>query len=137
MAERYSLSTTYVADTHSLIWYLIGSPQLGVRARQAIDDAVSGRAALIIPVIVLAKLVLLVEKGRILASLDAMLALLHGQEGFLIQPLSVEVVLIIRGPSQLPDIHDRLIVAEALMHNAALITRDRAITSSDLVSVLW
>ncbi len=135
--ELLSRSATYVTDTHSLIWYLIGSPRLGDDARRAFDDAVSDQATVLIPAIVLAELILLLEKGRILASLDAMLALLRDQAAFLIQPLSTEVVLTIRDLSQLPDIHDRLIVAEALAYDVALITQDRAITTSGLVPVVW
>jgi hypothetical protein len=39
--------------------------------------------------------------------------------------------------STLPDIHDRLIVAETLDLGAALITRDQGITASGLVEVVW
>ena len=37
----------------------------------------------------------------------------------------------------LPDIHDRLIVAEAMIQNMPLISFDEAITKSKLVDVVW
>ena len=127
----------YMTDTHGLIWYLIGSPRLSNRARRTFDDVVSNQAILYIPVIVLAELIMLLEKRRIVADLDDMLALIQDQEAFLLQPLSSDVTLAIRDLPGLSDIHDRLIVAEAQAHNAILITQDRTITASGLVSVVW
>jgi PIN domain nuclease of toxin-antitoxin system len=51
--------------------------------------------------------------------------------------LTLEVTLGIRELSVLPDMHDRLIVAEARAREAALISVDRAITASALVNVVW
>ena len=37
----------YVADTHSLIWYLTASPRLGKEAKSAFDRVAAGQARLI------------------------------------------------------------------------------------------
>lgn len=41
----------YVTDTHSLLWYLGGSPKLSSKAKQAFDEAHAGRAKIIVPII--------------------------------------------------------------------------------------
>ena len=71
----------YVSDTHALLWYLGGSPQLSMTARAAFDEAVSGSNQVIVPAIVLAELVMLAEKrrraidvNRIVATLQSILA---------------------------------------------------------------
>jgi PIN domain nuclease of toxin-antitoxin system len=52
-------------------------------------------------------------------------------------PLEPDTALGIEALSALPDIHDRLIVAEARAQNAALITRDAAVTAARLVITVW
>ena len=127
----------YVADTHALVWYLGGSPLLGDAARQAFDEVASGDGLVIVPAISLAELVMMSEKGR--SAIDAILitAAIRAAPGFELRPLIPEVALSIRALTALPDIHDRLIVAEALANNATLITRDQLIVASGLVPTLW
>ena len=127
----------YVADTHALLWYLAGSPQLSSPARSAFDAAASGSNDVVVPAIVIAELVMLAEKRRGLADLDQVVATLRARPGFRLSTLTPELVLRIQKLTLHPDIHDRLIVAEALELDATIITRDRAITSSGLVKVVW
>ena len=51
--------------------------------------------------------------------------------------LSLARVLDLRALTDIPDMHDRFIVAEALARGATLITHDQAITASGLVPVMW
>lgn len=131
------MASTFIADTHSLLWYLQGSSQLGATAREVLDEVVAGTANLVIPIIVIAEMVLLLEKGRAAIDLDAILGTLHSLPAVTIAPLTLEVTLGIRKLSVLPDMHDRLIVAEARTRGAALISVDQAITASGLVDVVW
>jgi PIN domain nuclease of toxin-antitoxin system len=98
---------------------------------------VAGTANLVIPVMVMAEMVLLLEKGRAAIDLDAILGTLYSLPAVTVAPLTLEVTLGIRELSVLPDMHDRLIVAEARAREAALISVDRAITASALVNVVW
>lgn len=50
--------TGYVADTHSLVWYLGSPDRLGPLARRAFAEANAGRARIYVPVIVLAEIIL-------------------------------------------------------------------------------
>lgn len=127
----------YVTDTHALLWYLGGSNQLSTPAHLAFDEAMQQTSQVIIPAIVIAEMVLLVERRRVMADLSRMIATLKRQAGFQLVPLLPEVALQIRALIALPDIHDRLIVAETQAHNATLITRDMTITAARLVQTLW
>lgn len=62
---------------------------------------------------------------------------LRSAPGFRLTPLSPEAAIRIHSLITLSDIHDRLIVAEALETGATVITRDQAITASGLVLVVW
>jgi len=127
----------YVADTHALVWYLSGSSLLGEAARRAFDEAVTGESRVIITAIALAELVMMVEKGRVRVDMTIMLETLRAVPGFEMRSLTPDVALSIRSLAVLSDIHDRLIVAEAIASKATLITRDHSIAASGLVPTIW
>ena len=127
----------YVADTHALVWYLSGSAQLSLTARQVLDGAVRDEHQINIPAIVLAELVMLSEKHSGRFNLPRIVARLRQVPGFRLTSLSPDVALRIAELAELPDIHDRLIVAEALKLGASLLTRDQAIAESNLVTTIW
>jgi predicted nucleic acid-binding protein len=114
-----------------------GSPRLGEAARVAFDEAVSGIGRVVVPAIVLAEMVMLLEKRRAPIEIDRVVAELRSAPGFALKALKPEVVLRIKDLTAIPDIHDRLIVAEALSAGATVITRDRKIIRSGLVPTIW
>jgi PIN domain nuclease of toxin-antitoxin system len=129
--------TAYITDTHSLLWYLGGSPLLGANARSAFDEAAAGSGQVSVPAIVLAELIMLVEKRRRAVDAASIFAAVQAAPGFRFTSLTPQTALRIQSLTTLPDIHDRLIVAEAIETGATLITRDQAVTASGLVPVVW
>ncbi len=79
----------YVTDTHSLIWYLLDSPKLSSNANQAFLQIDSGEAKLIIPAIVIAEIIFLVQKERIKAELDDLFAKIQSSENFQVSTLGL------------------------------------------------
>ena len=129
--------TAYVADTHSLVWYL-GSPErLGPLARRAFAEANAGRARIYVPVIVLAELVFIVERGRIHVDVQGILRQLRTLPAFSVLPLRLATIQRLPALTSIPEMHDRLIAAEALAHKASVITRDRAIAEAGIVPTVW
>lgn len=127
----------YVADTHALVWYLTGSPHLSSGARQVFDDAVGGAHEILVSVIVLAELVMMAEKQRIVFNLASIMERLQSVPTYHLLDLTPSTVLRIQSLPHLPDIHDRLIVATALEAGATIITRDWTISRSRLAPVVW
>ncbi|MBM4432127.1 MAG: type II toxin-antitoxin system VapC family toxin [Chloroflexi bacterium] len=70
--------TLYVTDTHSLLWYLSASPRLSVAAKQAFDKAQAGKAKVLVPVIVIAEMIFLIEKGRVETDVDRIINRITG-----------------------------------------------------------
>lgn len=103
----------YVTDTHALIWYLVGSSRLSNRVRAVFDEAVAGNAQVIIPAIVIAEMVMLAEKHRTIQFRE-LLSELQAVPGFQFASLTPDTAIVIHQLTSLPDIHDRLITAEAL-----------------------
>jgi len=49
--------STYITDTHSLLWAFTRPSKLGEYARRAFEEIAKGESSLLIPVIVLAELI--------------------------------------------------------------------------------
>ena len=128
--------SNFITDTHALIWYLVGSSRLGSEARAHFDSAVEGESQIFIPAIVVAELIMFGEKHKTIAP-DKIFTKLRETPGFEFLPLLPETAEAIQPLTALSDIHDRLIVAEAMAQNMPLLSFDRSITKSKLVKVIW
>lgn len=125
----------YVVDTHALFWYLIDSPLLGPIAGAAFDEADTGHALIYIPAIVLAELYFLNEKkGHPLDFVTEYQRLAQSSQ-FVLLPFFPAIILDF--DSYAGDIHDRMIVVDALRLGAKLITRDKDIVASGVVTAVW
>ena len=127
----------YLTDTHSLLWYFTQPARLGSRASAAFAEVAVGTSRLLVPVIVLAELIFIIENKPISADFDRILRHLQASPNVRIVELSFARTLDLRALTAIPEMHDRMIVAEALAHRASLITRDRDITAAGLVPVVW
>lgn len=127
----------YVADTHALVFYLDDDARLGARARQAFMDAEAGTARIVVPMIVLAELAWIAERGRIGLNIQDVLQGLSEHPAFELAPLDEERIRAFVQLTSVPEMHDRLIATEARLRNATLLTRDAELTASGVVPVLW
>ena len=119
-----------VLDTHSMVWLLQGSTQLGQGARRRIQRA-ADTSCLKIPAIALWEFAMLVSRGRLVIDRDPAqwLAAALALPGIEVAPLTPEVAV---QSTRLPqafhgDPADRMIVATARVLDAVLITADKAI----------
>lgn len=128
---------TYIADTHSLLWYFARPDRLGNQARLVFDEVANGTANLFIPAIVVAELIFTVENKPIQANIDEILQGLVSSPNITLLDLTVKTTMRLQTLTAIPEMHDRLIVADAIEHQATLVTYDKAITNSELVTVVW
>lgn len=136
------MASSFVLDTHTLLWYLEGNKRLSQRARKIIA---SPESHLIIPIIALAEAGVIIEQHRTkIPSVSHLLNSLGTDSRFEVYPLTLDVFRrsMSSDASQIPELHDRLIVATALfLHDngikVGLITRDESITDADLVRIVW
>lgn len=131
----------YVADTHALVWHLFAESRLGKKALAVLTDAVAGNAKIYIPAVVIAEMIMVVEKRRIsgitMSQLEIELELMRSSINFEFLPLFPETVIQSHTLTAIPDIFDRLIVAEALRLGFPLLTGDSVIHASGLVTAIW
>lgn len=131
--------TDYVSDTHALIWYLEDSPRLGKEAARAFTECDQGASIIFVPTICIVEIVYLHEKGRIPVQLKTKLEdeFQNATTGLILLNLTVEIAnLVARVPRELvPDMPDRIIAASAIHMGLPLISRDKRITTADLVTI--
>jgi predicted nucleic acid-binding protein len=126
-----------VIDTHALVWYLTNDRRLGRRAAELLERT---ETRIVVPVIVLAELKYLHQRSRISLSFSAVQTIIGADDRCTIYPVTGEIVDLL--PLDL-EIHDALICATALAckrgfgEDTVVLTKDRAITESGLVTAVW
>lgn len=131
----------YVADTQAAIWHLFARQRLGPAARTVLQDADAGLVKIYLPEVALAEMIMVVERRRIqganLPQLFAYLQQMQNNRSYELLPLLPAHVIASHTLTAIPDIFDRLVVAETLRLGLPLITSDSVIHASGLVNVVW
>jgi len=129
-----------VADAHAVWWRLALSSRPGKQAQSVLNDIDAGYGILVIPAVALAEMMMIVEKARLPippSVIQSSIRRWRRSDNIWLTNLTPEIVFKARKLTAIPEIFDRLIVAETLMLKAPLITIDAAITQSKLVKVIW
>ena len=131
----------YVTDAHALLWHLFDPRRLGRAARAALLAGDSGTSQIYIPAVAVAEMIIVVQRGRLTAvampELLAQLNNIQARTSYTLLPLLPETVIGSHTLTAIPDIFDRLIVAEARRLAIPLVTHDVVISAAGLVSVVW
>jgi predicted nucleic acid-binding protein len=126
----------YVTDTHSLVWYFTEDSQLSKKALRVFEGTIK-KGIIIIPAVVLAEVMFIAKKGKIILTFEETPKRIETYENFDIAPLDVEILRVADKIEVDLEMHDKLIVATALYYNAALVTKDRRIKGCGACSTIW
>ena len=120
----------FVVDTHALWWYLRSPERLTTAASAVFRLAETGNATIIVPAIAVAEFYFLSAKlGQPIPPSD-LLAALDAVGGIELSDLGrAQLERLDRFP-EIPEMHDRLIAAEAAALDAPVVTRDETLTAS-------
>jgi PIN domain nuclease of toxin-antitoxin system len=98
----------------------------------------SEKGKLLVPDVVLLEISMLLRRGRVVLNVDGITFLSRVEELFEIVPVDARIA---DQAAQLDlphgDPFDRVITATAKVLGAPLLTRDRAITNSGVVAIVW
>jgi PIN domain nuclease of toxin-antitoxin system len=126
----------YVFDTHVLIWYFIGSKRLKRKLKEKIEEVRNTGGCLLVPTIVIAEALAIAEKGKVEFDFQGMYQLIKDEPEFEIVGFTPEIMEEVMH-TEIPEIHDRIIVATAKFYRARLLTKDKIILESGEVEQLW
>jgi len=125
----------YVLDTHVLIWYFIGSKRLKRKLKEKIEEVRNAGGRLLVPTIVLAEALAIAEKGKVEFDFQDMYQLIKNEPEFGIISFTAEILEEVMH-TEIPEIHDRIIVATARFYRAGILTKDKIILESGEVERL-
>lgn len=129
-----------VADTHTVLGYVLKNPKLSVPALRFIEDAASAGHSIVISPISLAEIVYLIEKGRLEEAVyDDLRGALADPDCVVEEaPFHAEIVAAMRqiARSEIPDMPDRIVAATAVYFGVPVISRDGRIRTST-VQTVW
>ncbi len=130
----------YVADTHSVIWYFNGKHSaLSPKVLAAFQKAENAEIVIYIPSVVFWETALLEKRGRIILKdgFEKWSRKVLSKSGFAIAHLETEIIAKSVGYNFNDDPFDAAVVATASEFEIPLITKDIAITESNLVEIFW
>ena len=119
----------FALDTHILIWYFIGSKRLKRKLKEKIEEVRNAGGRLLVPTIVLAEALAIAEKGKVEFDFHDMYQLITNEPEFEIIGFTPEILEEVTH-TEIPEIHDRIIVATAKFYRAGLLTKDKIILES-------
>jgi len=125
------MANLYVVDTQVLIWYFTGSKRLKPALREKIDETRAQNGRLLVPTIVLAEALDIAEKSRVQFDFAEMYRVIREEQEFEIVSLSPEIFNTVIQVQNIPELHDRIIVATARFYGAGILTKDRVILESE------
>ena len=123
-------------DTHAFIWYLDKSlnNKLSPKALKAIKEA-EDSYTVYLPIIVLMEVLYLIEKGRVNLSFHKLLLNLEESVNYAIVPFDTRLLKIAETIKGL-EVHDRLILATAILTGSPLISNDKEIHAKGVEVIL-
>lgn len=130
-------SPTYVVDTHALYWYFRHPDRLGVGADAVFRLAETGNARVVVPAIAVAELYFLSVKLGSPFSPSDLFGALDSVAGIDFSDLGRAQLESLDLFTDVPEMHDRLIAAEAVVLDAVVVTRDEGLAGSRHIRTVW
>ncbi|MFZ2410267.1 MAG: PIN domain-containing protein [Candidatus Methanoperedens sp.] len=134
--SHYSMSDIFVTDTHALLWYLTEDEKLSKIAQGVFEKADKGEVDIVIPTTVLAEALFITEKHRVDIEFIDIIENIQNSSNYLLHPLDIDVIMKCHELKKIPELHDRIITATAILLDAKLITKDTKIKVSKEVEVV-
>jgi len=127
----------YVLDTHALIWFLTSDNKLGKKALELLRRADMGEETIIIPTVVLAEIFYICEKNKVALKFREILDKITNSSNYEVYDLNLNIILKLEELNKIRELHDRIIIATAVLTDSEIMTRDKNIRESNYVRVVW
>lgn len=126
-----------LADTVAIVRHLRQHPALGRQAARILDDADAGQHHIYLSAISLMEVLYLAEAKRVALPLKELIDHVQGSTNYVIVPVDADVVQAAVNIDDVPELHDRIIVATAKYLAVPILSSDEVIAASEHVEVIW
>lgn len=126
-----------IADTHALLWWFTDSPKLGKKAATIFEECEKGESVVFIPTIVIAEALSIFDKKRVSFDFKKLLKRINDSEHFVIVALDYPVLQKMVELTDIPELHDKIIVSTAKYLDLPIITKDTVLINLSHVKTVW
>ena len=124
-------------DTHAFLWHLTNDKRLGAKAKEKLELIDRNQAKALVPAIVIAEAIFIIEKKKVkgINFIDIMKRI-YNSPNYIIIDLNWEILERLATSTNIPEIHDRIIVVTAELFNVTILSKDSTITER-YREVIW
>jgi PIN domain nuclease of toxin-antitoxin system len=127
----------YVTDTHALLWWFVDSPRISPSAARIFERCEEGEDGILVPSIVIAEALSIFDKKRVRFDFRRLLRKITESENYRIVPLDLPVLSKMISLDDVPELHDKIIVATARHLKLTLITKDKTLRALSHLKTIW
>lgn len=111
--------------------------KLGQSGKRSFDQMEKGNVKILVPAMVLAEVGYLSERKRIETGLEEFEEYCQKYPTISVAAITKELIYKTFFINDIPELHDRIIAATALLYGLELITNDPVIQESEFVTAIW
>ena len=137
MIQQPKDDLSFVTDTHALVWWFVDSPHITPKAIDIFVQCEAGATIIFVPSIVLAEALSIFEKKRFSFDFKRLFQQIAESENFVIIPFDYSILQKMLEIKDLPELHDKIIVATAQYLAVPLITKDKTLRSLSYIETIW
>ncbi|MHA2253503.1 MAG: type II toxin-antitoxin system VapC family toxin [Candidatus Kariarchaeaceae archaeon] len=127
----------YVLDTHAFLWYLTDDNRLGSNAKQILEKIDQDEGKVFIPSIILAESIFVLEKKRVSGiTFPDIMEKIRNSSNYIIINLDWQILDRIAKNTEIPELHDRIIVETAKLYDADIVTKDKHVRQT-VTNTIW
>jgi PIN domain nuclease of toxin-antitoxin system len=127
----------FLTDTHALIWWFTNSPRISSKAGELFEYCEKGENVIFIPSIVIAEALSIFDKKRLTFNFKQLFKKINDSENFVLVALDYPILQRMVALKEIPELHDKIIVASAKYLNLPIITKDKMLRNLPSLKTIW
>jgi predicted nucleic acid-binding protein len=113
------------------------SPRIRARVSMLFEQCEEGKHVIFIPSIVIAEALSIFDKKRVSFDFKKLFRKINSSENIVIIPLDYPILEKTVSLREIPELHDKIIIATAKYLNLPLLTRDQILQKLPAVKTIW
>jgi PIN domain nuclease of toxin-antitoxin system len=127
----------FVADTHALLWWFTNSPRISPKTSEIFEKCENGEHIIFVPSIVIAEALSIFDKKRVSFDFKTLFKKINDSDNFRLIALDYPILKKMVSLKDIPELHDKIIVATAKHLNLPIITKDETLQNFTAVETIW